>query len=609
MNRRQSQVLMVSLSLAWVISIPIAGGCSQTHAAAPQAVSVEVGVKIPIRDGINLAATIYRPKDTQTRLPVILHFTPYIADRFSDRALYFARRDYVVATVDVRGRGNSEGEFEPFVNEGRDGYDVVEWLASQPWSNGKVTMIGGSYTGWDQWSVIKEFPPHLETIVPAVSVFPGMEGVPMNRNIYLSYIMSWLTTTGGASAGPTFDDEFHIEKRYEMYRKHLPFNTLDQIYGNTSTAFQTWVAHPAMDAYWDAMSPSIEDYARIDKPILTITGHYDADQTGAMGHYRFHMQHASPEAREKHYLIIGPWDHGGSQRSKSENAGLTFGEASLIDNNKLHKEWYDWTMKDGNKPEFLQKRVAYYVMGAEAWKYADSLKAIPTTPVKLYLDSGEEGANDVFGSGTLSESRPRMATSDEYTYDPLDTRPGEVEVRLGREPGSYNIMGTSAKSQRYALNLFGNGLVYHSEPFPEDTEITGYVELVAWIAMDVPDTDFMVTLHEIMPDGTSIQLTDDALRARYRESPRKEKLVTPGAITRYEFKQFWFFSRQIAEGSRLRLVFWSPNSIHLEKNYNSGGVVAEESGKDARTAHITLYHDSEHPSYIEIPVAKSEREE
>jgi hypothetical protein len=126
--------------------------------------------------------------------------------------------------------------------------------------------------------------------------------------------------------------------------------------------------------------------------------------------------------------------------------------------------------------------------------------------------------------------------------------------------------------------------------------------------MDVPDTDFMVTLHEIAPDGTSIQLTDDALRARYRESPRKEKLVTPGEITRYEFNQFWFFSRRIAKGSRLRLVFWSPNSIYFEKNYNSGGTVAGESGKDAKTAHITLYHDADHPSYLEIPVAKSGKE-
>jgi len=330
-----------------------------------------------------------------------------------------------------------------------------------------------------------------------------------------------------------------------------------------------------------------------------------------MTHYRLHMQHASPEAREKHYLIIGPWDHGGAQKSKRQNAGLTFGEACLIDNNELHKQWYDWTMKDGKKPEFLAKHVAYYVMGAEKWKYADCLEAIPTTPVKLYLDSTEKGAKSVSLPGMLSKKRPSLSTSDKYTYDPLDIRPGELEMKLGGEPGSYNVMSTSAKSQRYARSTsrFGNGLIYHSEPFLENTELTGYVKLVAWLSMNVPDTDFMVTLHEIMTDGTSIQLTDDALRARYRESPQAEKLVTSGEITRYEFKQFWFFSRQIAKGSRLRLVFWSPNSIHLEKNYNSGGVVAEESGKDAQTAHVTLHHDAHHPSYLEIPVVKISKKE
>jgi putative CocE/NonD family hydrolase len=368
--------------------------------------------------------------------------------------------------------------------------------------------------------------------------------------------------------------------------------------------------HPAVDAYWDAVNPSAENYARIDKPILSITGHYDADQTGAMTHYLRHLRSASAETRKKHYLVIGPWDHSGSQKSRRENAGLTFGPASLIDNNELHKQWYDWTMKDGPKPEFLKKRVAYYVMGAEAWKYADRLEDIPTRPVKLYLDSPGTGAKDVFSSGSLRKKLPSQSASDKYVYDPLDIRPGEFEMEQGGEPDSYNIMGTNAKSQRYAISAsrFGSGLIYHSEPFSENTELTGYARLVTWISMDVPDTDFMVTLHEILPDGTSIQLTDDALRARYRESPRTAKLVTPGEITRYEFNQFWFFSREIAKGSRLRLVFWSPNSIYFEKNYNSGGVVAEESAKDAKTAHITLFHDSDHPSYLEIPMVTSGKE-
>jgi putative CocE/NonD family hydrolase len=146
--------------------------------------------------------------------------------------------------------------------------------------------------------------------------------------------------------------------------------------------------------------------------------------------------------------------------------------------------------------------------------------------------------------------------------------------------------------------------VYHSQPFTEATEISGFVKLVVWMSLDVPDTDFGVTLYEITPDGESIQLTGDALRARYRDSPTTAKLVKPGEINRYEFSGFTFFSRQVAKGSRLRLVLTSPNSINLEKNYNSGGVVEEESGKDAHTAHITLYHDRDHPSSLELPLVK-----
>ena len=130
------------------------------------------------------------------------------------------------------------------------------------------------------------------------------------------------------------------------------------------------------------------------------------------------------------------------------------------------------------------------------------------------------------------------------------------------------------------------------------------MKLVVWMAMDVRDTDFAVNLYEILPDGTSVQLTGDSLRARYRESARSETLVTPGVITRYEFDKFTFFSRRIAKGSRLRLVLTSPNSIYMEKNYNSGGVVAEEGARDAHTAHITLYHDAEHPSSLELPLVK-----
>jgi len=553
------------------------------------------GVKIPMRDGIHLNATVYKPKSGDPT-PVIFTLTPYISDSYHARALYFAQHGYAFVLVDCRGRGNSEGEFEPFINEGRDGYDIVEWLTTQSWCNGSVTMWGGSYAGFDQWMTLKEFPPHLRTIVPAASAHHAVD-FPFFKNIFYSYDLQWLTLTSGVTGNANLfgEEAFWIEKYREMYLNHSPFKELDQVVGNTTTHFQKWMQHPTPDAYWDSMALSPEDYDRINIPILTITGHYDADQPGAMYYYQQHMRSASPE-RERHYLIIGPWDHPGTRTPNKEFGGLKFGEACMLDLNKLHTEWYDWTLKGGPKPEFLKQRIAYYLAGAEEWKYSDSLDSIVNMKGRLYLNSTNGSANDVFHSGTLEETPPAEAQPDNYIYDPLDVRPADLE----REEIKNYIT-----DQRYALNLFGNGLVYHCAPFEADIEITGFLKLIVWIAMDVPDTDFQANVYEILQDGTSITLTQDLLRARYRESLRQEKLVTVGEINRYEFDGFAFFSRRIAKGSRLRLLISSPNTIYLQKNYNSGGVVANESGKDARTAHVTLYHNADHLSYLELPLVKT----
>lgn len=265
----------------------------------------------------------------------------------------------------------------------------------------------------------------------------------------------------------------------------------------------------------------------------------------------------------------------------------------MLDLNDLHRQWYDWTLKGGPKPAFLKQRLAYYVVGTDEWKYAPTLEAVAGAPRMLYLNSVDGRANDAFESGTLDREKPSSIAPDRYVYHPLDLRPGALESTDNPSP---------LTDQTEPLHLFGDGLVYHSAPFEEDTEISGYVRLDAWVAMDVPDTDFEVDVYEILPNGGSVLLTGDAARARYRESPRKPALVPAGEIVKYEFRGFTWFSRRIAKGSRLRLMLRSPNSIGIEKNYNSGGVVANESAKDARTAHIALYHDAAHATVLELPV-------
>ena len=590
----------VGAALVVVVALLTAQALSAQEKTAAEVATVDMqwAVKIPVRDGVKLNATVFTPHAQKEPLPVIFTFTPYIGDSYTDRAVYFAKHGYVYALVDVRGRGNSGGEFEPFVNEGRDGYDVVEWLAKQPYCNGKVTMWGGSYAGYDQWTVLKEFPPHLATIVPAAAAHPGVD-FPFQYNIFGPYIEQWLTFTSGATGNASLfgNSGFWASKQREMYVAHSAFQDYDKIAGNPSAVFQKWVKHPIPDAYYDAMVPTPENYKKISVPILTITGHYDGDQPGAFTYYKRHMQYGTAEAKANHYLIIGPWDHAGTRTPKAEVGGLKFGAASVLDLNKLHTEWYDWVMKGGTKPEFLKKRVAYYVVGAgaEQWKYADTLEGISNVTRTFYIASSG-GPRDVFQAGTLQEGKPNaMGAVDEWIYDPLDTRPGLAEPD---EDPNY------ITSQRAVMNLFEEGVVYHSEPFAAATEISGFAKLTVWLRMDVPDTDLDADLYEILPDGSSVALTGASMRARYRESLREAKPVEPGKIEKYVFDNFTFFSRQVAQGSRLRLVVKSINSTSVEKNYNSGGVVAAETGKVAKTAHISLIHDAEHPSALELPIVK-----
>src|SRR5260370_12420273 len=575
------------LTLPMVLGTAMASAQQKPVADEPD-IDMQWAVKIPARDGVKLNATVFTPHSQKEPLPVILSVTAYVGDWYRERDVYFAKQGCVYALVDVRGRGNSGGEFEPFANEGKDGYDVVEWLAKQPYCNGKVTMWGGSYAGFDQWTVLKEFPPHLATIVPAAAAHPGVD-FPFQYNIFAAYDMQWLTFTSGVTSnGSLFGNSaFWTAKAREMYMAHSAFQDFDKVVGNGSTVFQKWVKHPAADGYYDAMVPSPEQYKRMNVPILTITGHYDGDQPGAFTFYKRHMQYGTAEAKAKHFLIIGPWAHPGTRTPKAEEAGLKVGKASLVDLNRWHTEWYDWAMKGGAKPEFLKKRVAYYVVGAEEWKYADSLEGISNATKTLYLGSGS-GAGDVFRSGALTEDNPAASTgTDSWTYDPLDTRPCSAEPEDD---------GNALTSQRTVVNLFGEGVIYHSEIFSENTEIAGFPKLTVWLKMDVPDTDLEADLYEILPDGGSVGLTGASMRARYRESLREAKPVMPGKIEKYVFENFTFFARRIGKGIRLRLVVRSINSTGSEKNYNSAGVVAPDTRKHANPPPTSLSPHNDLPA-------------
>ena len=580
---------------------------AEATATPPAATDYDIrwGVKIPLRDKVELNATLYFPKTPDgpaPKTPVIFTLTPYISDTYHARGAYFASHGYVFALVDVRGRGNSAGEFEPFAQEPRDGHDVVEWLAQQPFCDGKVAMWGGSYAGFDQWATAKEFPPHLATIVPAAAAHPPYD-YPSLDNVGFLYDMQWFTHTSGRTGQQNLfgDSKFWRTKFLDAYKKHIAFSTLDSFLGNPSKNFQRIIRHPMADAYYDGMVPTQEQFKRILLPILTITGQYDGDELGAMTFYRDHMANASPETRAKHFLIIGPWDHAGTRTPTDEVGGVKFGPAAIVDLNDLHRQWYDWTMKNGAKPEFLKNQVAYYLLapgnsGANGgWKYTDNFANLIANPKTLYLDSKNGDANGVFRSGMLVEKQPNEG-ADQYVNDPMDTSRGEnVE---GVEPKDK----TAAIDQSFALCIGKDGLVYHTSPLPKETPLVGCPKVSLWVSIDTPDTDLQADLYEIQPDGTSIALWNDVRRLRYRESLREAKLVKPDEIVKCNFDPGLFVARRLMKSSRIRLVVYSPNSIFWQKNYNSGGVVADETAKDAHTAHIKIYHDAQRPSSIDLPL-------
>src|SRR5438105_12122948 len=458
----------------------IAPSPSPSPSKPPADYDLRWSVKIPMRDKIELNATLYLPKTTDgsaPKTPVVFTLTPYISDSYHARAAYFASHGYVFALVDVRGRGNSAGEFEPFAQEPQDGHDVVEWLAQQPFCDGKVAMWGGSYAGFDQWATAKEFPSHLATIVPAAAARPPLD-YPSLQNVGESYDVQWYTfTSGKASQQNLFgDSKFWRTKFLDAYKKHIAFSALDSFVGNPSKNFQRILKHPTADAYYDAMAPTKEHFQKMSLPILTITGQYDGDELGALTFYRDHIANAAPEVRGKHFLIIGPWDHAGTRTPTDEVGGIKFGSGAIVDLNDLHRQWYDWTMKNGAKPEFLKNQVAYYVLapgnsGANGeWKYADDFASLVANPKAFYLDSKNGDANGVFRSGTITEKQPTNG-ADKFTYDPLDTQRGEFVD--GVDPKEK----TAGIDQTFALSIGNDGLVYHTDALPNETPLVGCPEV------------------------------------------------------------------------------------------------------------------------------------
>jgi putative CocE/NonD family hydrolase len=415
--------------------------------------------------------------------------------------------------------------------------------------------------------------------------------------------MQWLLLVAGKTSQEKmfWGNEAYWGARFRQWAASgRSFDQLDGFLGTPSPVFQEWISHPSQGAYWDQYNPSPDSYADMSLPVLTITGIYDADQHGALHHYRQHV--ASSGGTADHYLVIGPWDHAGTRSPKAMFAGQEFGPASLVDLPGLHLDWYRWTMQGGPVPAFLKNRVAYYVTGLEQWRYADRLEAITQRFDKLYL--GSCGGTAFLSNPGFLETSPGSGSPDSYIYDPCDLPDADREADVTDLISLRPLFAVdNIRDVEYVTARNGRQLVYDGPVFECDTAIVGFFRLELWLAINRPDTDFRVCIYEIDPDQGSTLLAVDTIRARFRESSHLENIIETNQPLHYDFSNFSFSSRLIRKGSRLRLTVGPADSIFDQRNYNNAKPVANQNLHDASPVAVCLFHDVVHSSVLHVPLA------
>ena len=557
-------------------------------------IRIERHKAVPMRDGINLYADVYRPVK-EGRYATLVVRTPYGLQRdgIHENLIKFAQRGYSVVAVDTRGRYESGGNWDPFRTEGPDGYDIIEWAAKQNFSNGKVASEGGSYLGHVQWAAASQQPPSLVAMFPALA----------STNIYAN----WITLGGAYRLSFNYGwgvvrmpdrimlpQYIHTEAytpeelKYENILWHLPLNTGDvKSAGAQVKHYRDWLAHPNYDAYWKAIS----DEDRMDKmqvPAEVSGGWFDIFLAGTINGYTMMKQKAANErARKQTRMIIGPWGHGPSQKY----GDVDFGPQAMNDQFEEELRFFDYNLRGIENGLDRTLPVKIFYMGVNKWR-AEQDWPIPNTNYReLYL-GGAGTANSVRGGGTLSFTKPETAITHRYTYDP-DRPVGTM--------GGNNCCGTPTpagpKDQR-SIETRNDVLVYTSEFLTNPLAIAGPVKMKLTAATDGPDTDWMVKLVDVYPNGFAMPVAEGILRARYRNGLDKPELLTPN--TAFDFTVDLIGTANVFQpGHRIRVDITSSNFPQFDRNPNTGEPLGTST--KIRIAQQSIQLGGLRPSYIVLP--------
>jgi putative CocE/NonD family hydrolase len=544
---------------------------------------IDRDARAPMHDGVILRADIYRPKG-DGRFPVVVLRTPYNKTKSADFGMRAAAGGYIGVIQDVRGRYGSDGEWYPFRNEPRDGYDTVEWAATLPGSNGKVALFGGSYRGATVMLAAAARPPHLAAILTIATSDSYYDGwTYQNGALKQWFVESWTSIL----AVDSLDRQTLKQRRLSEWAQELPVSTYPVLAEvdpkRLAPYFQDWLRHSSYDRYWKDLAI---DHAAIKVPSLHVAGWYDVFKAGSLRNYRKMCESAG---RDTAKLVIGPWTHGGVNSTKGGE--LDFGASAKLDFSDLALRWFDSALKDAPPPLETRKPVRLFVMGENVWRDEDEWPLARAKHTAYYLHSDGK-ANSRAGDGKLDTKAPAAEPADHFVYDPRNP----VPTRGGELCCTGHPAGVADQRQ---IEERPDILVYSTQPFPKNFEITGDIAADLYITSSTVDTDFTAKLVDVWPNGFAQNLTAGILRARYRRSLEKAELLTPGQITRIRV-ELGATSNVFLAGHRLRIEISSSNFPAFDRNLNTG----DEPGFSARMTKSTnrVLHDSAHASSLILPV-------
>ncbi len=541
-------------------------------------IKIDFNQRVKMRDGVELSADVYRP-DAPGKFPVILSRTPYTKPGAYNTAKYFVPQGYVFVAMDVRGRGDSDGKFLPYRNDGMDGYDAIEWCAGQPWSTGKVGTIGGSYNGRIQWLTAVTQPPHLVTMIAMVT--PSDPFVEWPTGLPLPMDISWYHITAG-----------HLSQNMDAVdwtkiQWHLPMYDMDEMAGRPNAYWKEEIDHAQLGPYWEPLRYQ-NKYERVKVPVLHISGWYDDEQVGTPLNFIGMTAKSQPEnIRTGQRLLMGPWPH--AINSVSKLGDVDFGPTGKIDLNGYWLRWFDYWLKGADNGLMKEAPVHIFVMGANYWTDENEWPIARTQFTKYYLHSGGR-ANSGYGDGKLSLQEPAKEPADGYTYDPANPTPFITEPSFAQIGGPDDYRPIERRD---------DVLVYTSDPAAQDTEICGPIRMQLHAASSAKDTDFMAKLIDVWPNGFAQRLIDGMVRARFRDGMDRPSLIEPGKIYAYHL-DMWNTCQMFQKDHRIRVEVSSSGFPKYDRNLNTGDTL----GKTTRmqTADQKIYHDREHPSFVVLPV-------